>query len=195
MSSSTPSTGPAAPDGEMGGGLADQRYANAPYRQSSLPTDPSANGTSDRWARPRSCGSGRRFQCLPILETSYCAHVVVAVDVLSEERLTEWLISADSSARAAAWSRLLEVLGGQASSRRWLASFAAFDAAETLGPLSSAADPFIRWPFLGGHFGPGAGWRHIVLGGTRGFDEERKRRERDEAQVANSRAGARRASS
>ena len=104
-------------------------------------------------------------------------------------------IGADSSARAAAWSRFLEATGGQENSRRWLETFDAFDAAETPGPSSSAAGPFIQRPFLGGHFGPGAAWRHIVLGRTRGFDEEHKRRELDEAQVANSRAGARRASS
>lgn len=55
----------------------------------------------------------------------------VEVEVLSDQRLTEWLISADSSARADAWTRLVEALGRDEASRRWLTVFAAFDAAET----------------------------------------------------------------
>ena len=66
-----------------------------------------------------------------VLETSYCAHVDVEVEVLSVERLTEWLISADVPARADAWSRLVDILGRDEASHRWLAAFAAFDAAET----------------------------------------------------------------
>jgi hypothetical protein len=72
--------------------------------------------------------TNRAFQ---VLETSYCVPVDVEVEVLSDERLTEWLISADSSARADAWSRLVDVLGRDEASHRWLAAFAAFDAADT----------------------------------------------------------------
>ena len=68
----------------------------------------------------------------PVFPTSsYCVTVGVEVEVLSEQRLTEWLISADSSARADAWDRLVDVLGRDEASRRWLAVFAASDAAET----------------------------------------------------------------
>jgi len=57
--------------------------------------------------------------------------VGVEVEVLSEKLLTEWLISADSSERADAWTRLVDALGRDEASRRWLAVFAASDAAET----------------------------------------------------------------
>jgi hypothetical protein len=53
------------------------------------------------------------------------------VEGLSDQRLAEWLRCADSSARADAWSRLVEALGRHEASRRWLAAFAASDAAET----------------------------------------------------------------
>jgi hypothetical protein len=55
----------------------------------------------------------------------------VQVEALTEEPLTEWLIGAGPSERADAWSRLVHTLGRAEASRRWLASFAAFDAAET----------------------------------------------------------------
>jgi hypothetical protein len=63
--------------------------------------------------------------------SSYYVPVGVEVEFLSDQRLTEWLISAGSSARADAWTRLVEVLGCDEASRRWLAVFAASDAAET----------------------------------------------------------------
>jgi hypothetical protein len=53
------------------------------------------------------------------------------VEDLSDQRLAEWLLDADASARADAWARLVEALGRNESSRRWLAAFAASDAAET----------------------------------------------------------------
>jgi hypothetical protein len=53
------------------------------------------------------------------------------VEDFSDERLTEWLRRADSSARVDAWVRLVEALGRHEASRRWLAVFAASDAAET----------------------------------------------------------------
>ena len=62
---------------------------------------------------------------------SYCVAVGVEVEFLSDERLTEWLISASLSERSDAWTRLVEVLGSDEASRRWLAVFAASDAAET----------------------------------------------------------------
>ena len=64
-------------------------------------------------------------------DASYSEHVDVEIEVLDDEQLTEWLISADTQARAAAWSRLVHVLGRDEASDRWLAAFAAFDAAET----------------------------------------------------------------
>jgi hypothetical protein len=45
--------------------------------------------------------------------------------------LVEWLRGADSSARPDAWARLDEALGRHEASLRWLAAFAASDAAET----------------------------------------------------------------
>jgi hypothetical protein len=53
------------------------------------------------------------------------------VEDLSDQRLTEWLLGADSSARADAWARLVDALGSHEASRRWLAAFAASDATET----------------------------------------------------------------
>lgn len=53
------------------------------------------------------------------------------VEDLSDQRLAEWLLDADTSARADAWARLVEALGRHEASRRWLAAFAASDAAET----------------------------------------------------------------
>ena len=70
-------------------------------------------------------------RCSQVHETSSRDPVDVKVEVLSDERLTEWLISADAPARADAWSRLVDVLGRDEASHRWLAAFAAFDAAET----------------------------------------------------------------
>jgi hypothetical protein len=55
----------------------------------------------------------------------------VKVEDFSDERLTEWLRGANSSARVDAWARLVEALGRPEASRRWLAVFAASDAAET----------------------------------------------------------------
>ncbi len=52
-------------------------------------------------------------------------------EALSDQRLAEWLVDADSSARADAWARLVEAFGRHEASRRWLAAFAASDAAET----------------------------------------------------------------
>lgn len=65
------------------------------------------------------------------LDASYAEHVDVEVEVLSDEQLTEWLLSADAPARTDAWIRLVDVLGRDGASHRWLAAFAAFDAAET----------------------------------------------------------------
>jgi hypothetical protein len=53
------------------------------------------------------------------------------VEDLSDQRLAEWLLDADPSARAGAWARLVEAFGRHEASRRWLADFAATDAAET----------------------------------------------------------------
>lgn len=53
------------------------------------------------------------------------------VEDLSDQRLAEWLLDADPSARADAWVRLVEAFGRHEASRRWLAAFAATDAAET----------------------------------------------------------------
>jgi hypothetical protein len=55
----------------------------------------------------------------------------IEVEDFSDERLAEWLRGADSSARVDAWARLVEALGRHEASRRWLAAFAASDAAET----------------------------------------------------------------
>ena len=55
----------------------------------------------------------------------------VEVEVVTDQQLTEWLIGADSERRADAWTRLVEALGRDEASRRWLTAFAAFDAAET----------------------------------------------------------------
>jgi hypothetical protein len=53
------------------------------------------------------------------------------VEDLSDQRLATWLLGAEESARADAWARLVAVLGAPEASRRWLAAFAASDAAET----------------------------------------------------------------
>jgi hypothetical protein len=53
------------------------------------------------------------------------------VDDLSDARLAEWLLGAELSARANAWERLVKGLGRSEASRRWLAAFAASDAADT----------------------------------------------------------------
>jgi hypothetical protein len=53
------------------------------------------------------------------------------VEDLSEQRLATWLLCAEEPARADAWARLVAVLGAPEASRRWLAAFAASDAAET----------------------------------------------------------------
>ncbi|MDX2378938.1 MAG: hypothetical protein QNM02_04180 [Acidimicrobiia bacterium] len=53
------------------------------------------------------------------------------VEDFSDERLAEWLLGAELSDRADAWALLVEALGRQEASRRWLAAFAASDAAET----------------------------------------------------------------
>jgi hypothetical protein len=53
------------------------------------------------------------------------------VEDLSDQRLAEWLMDADSSARADTWACLVEASGRHEASRRWLAAFAASDAAET----------------------------------------------------------------
>jgi hypothetical protein len=63
--------------------------------------------------------------------SSYRVRMHVEVEALTDQRLTEWLIGADSSKRADAWTRLVETLGRDEASRRWLTAFAAFDAAET----------------------------------------------------------------
>jgi hypothetical protein len=53
------------------------------------------------------------------------------VEDLSDRRLAKWLLGADESDRADAWARLVAALGAPEASRRWLAAFAASDAAET----------------------------------------------------------------
>jgi hypothetical protein len=62
---------------------------------------------------------------------SYCVPMGFEVEDLSDQRLTAWLLSAEESARADAWVRLVAALGAPEASRRWLAAFAASDAAET----------------------------------------------------------------
>jgi hypothetical protein len=63
--------------------------------------------------------------------SSYHVPMRIEVEDFSDERLAEWLRGADSSARVDAWARLVEALGRHEASRRWLAAFAASDAAET----------------------------------------------------------------
>ena len=63
--------------------------------------------------------------------SSYAVAMRFEVEDLSDQRLAEWLLGADPSARADAWARLVEALGRHEASRRWLAAFAASDASET----------------------------------------------------------------
>ena len=53
------------------------------------------------------------------------------VDEFKDRRLAKWLLGAEKSDRADAWARLLAALGAPETSCRWLATFAASDAAET----------------------------------------------------------------
>lgn len=78
-----------------------------------------------------SCSRHRRPALDVFPTSSYGVTVGIEVEDLSEQRLTEWLISADSSARVDAWTRLVDAFGRDEASRRWLAVFAASDAAET----------------------------------------------------------------
>jgi hypothetical protein len=53
------------------------------------------------------------------------------IDDLSEGHLAKWLVEAEESDRAEVWARLVAEFGAAEASRRWLAAFAASDAAET----------------------------------------------------------------
>lgn len=53
------------------------------------------------------------------------------IDDLTTRGLTAWLTTADPATRADAWDRLVATVGADEASRRWLAAFAATDAAET----------------------------------------------------------------
>jgi hypothetical protein len=53
------------------------------------------------------------------------------IEDLSDRRLATWLLGAEESDRAVAWARLVAAFGAPEASRRWLAAFAASDAAET----------------------------------------------------------------
>ena len=66
-----------------------------------------------------------------VLASSYRVPMCSEVEDLSDQRLAEWLLGAESSARADAWARLVDAFGWGEASRRWLAAFAASDAAET----------------------------------------------------------------
>ena len=70
-------------------------------------------------------------QCIKLSRRRTLSLMGFEVEDLSDQRLAEWLLDADSSARADAWARLVEAFGRHEASRRWLAAFAASDAAET----------------------------------------------------------------
>lgn len=86
---------------------------------------------ADSVPRPQNRDTLRSPGVLRFLAPSYGVRMGVEVEVLTDQQLTEWLIGADSERRADAWTRLVEALGRDEASRRWLTAFAAFDAAET----------------------------------------------------------------
>ena len=65
------------------------------------------------------------------LTSFYRVSMPFDVEDRSDQRLADWLLGADTSARVDAWAHLVETLGRREASRRWLAAFAASDAAET----------------------------------------------------------------